>query len=155
MQKSEKIKPDMIFTAIFVRMFMRRLEDGRYTGPYFMYEPMRRWSDSLPKFIYGERRIVCQMPAEYDATMNFYGKSVSMREMAADLRNIPIEMIQERAEFFHNFWLYIMMIEKGANMQVGLSLEEFEYLQIGVGPGSWEQDVLIREIEIGYADKQD
>lgn len=155
MQKSEKIKPDIIFTSIFARLFLKKLDDGTYIGPWFMYEPMRRWSDSLPKMVYGERKMICQMPAEYDASIVDNGRTISMREMSTDLRNIPTELIRERAEFFLNFWQYLVLIEQSAHLQTGLTLAEFEHLQWALGSGPWEQDILIKELEIGYADKQD
>lgn len=148
MNRQGKIKPDIIFTSIFARIFLKRLEDGTYIGPWFLLDPMQKWSQSMPKLVHGERKIICQMPAEYDASIEYKGLIISMREMAADITKIPIELIEERAQFFLTFWDYLMMIEQTGHLQGGISMEEFEHLQKALGPGAWEKDIFIKEVRV-------
>lgn len=156
-------KPDIILTSVFARIFLRPLNDGRYTGPAFMYDPMRWWQTDSPKFVYGGRKIICQMPPEYDASISVLPpppsiwdmmqstKSaphrsnivLSMREMAKDLRNIPLYLLEQRAEIFHYSWSNVCMYGRAMHQQTGVTQEEFEHMQRAFGPGTWESEVLI------------
>ena len=156
-------KPDIILTSVFARIFLRPLDDGRYTGPAFMYDPMRWWQTDQPKFVYGGRKIICQMPPEYDASISVLppppsiwdmmqsAKSaphrsnivLSMREMAKDLRLIPLYILEQRAEIFHYSWSNISMYGSAMHQQVGVTQEEFEHMQRAFGPGTWEAEVLV------------
>lgn len=159
-------KPDIILTSVFARIFLRPLDDGRYTGPAFMYDPMRWWQTDQPKFVYGGRKIICQMPPEYDASISVLPPPMtmadmvystlhrnekplrskivlSMREMAKDLRLIPLYILEQRAEIFHYSWSNISMYGSAMHQQVGVTQEEFEHMQRAFGPGTWEAEVLV------------
>lgn len=159
-------KPDIILTSVFARIFLRPLDDGRYTGPAFMYDPMRWWQTDSPKFVYGGRKIICQMPPEYDASISVLPPPMtmadmvysmqapkqvplrskivlSMREMAKDLRLIPLHVLEQRAEIFHYSWSNISMYGSAMHQQVGVTQEEFEHMQRAFGPGTWEAEVLV------------
>lgn len=159
-------KPDIILTSVFARIFMRPLNDGRYTGPAFMYDPMRWWQTDSPKFVYGGRKIICQMPPEYDASISVLPPPMtmadmaylmqsgndkplrsklvlSMREMAKDLKLIPLYILEQRAELFHYSWSNVTMFGSAMHQQVGITQEEFEHMQRAFGPGAWESEVLV------------
>lgn len=173
-------KPDLVLTSVFARIFLRPLNDGRYTGPAFMYDPIRWWSgspdvSSAPKFVYGGRKIICQMPPECDASISVlppppeiyemiqnYGRLptgtmdappkqaplrskivLSMRDMAKDLRLIPLHVLEQRAEAFHYSWSNLSMYGSAMHQQVGITQEEFEHMQRAFGPGTWEAEVLV------------
>jgi hypothetical protein len=131
-----------------------------------MYDPMRWWQTDQPKFVYGGRKIICQMPPEYDASISVLPPPMtmadmvysmqsgndkplrsklvlSMREMAKDLRLIPLYILEQRAEIFHYSWSNISMFGSAMHQQVGVTQEEFEHMQRAFGPGAWESEVLV------------
>jgi hypothetical protein len=135
---------DIIVSSVFARIFLRTNDSNQYVGPAFMYEPMYWWGEAPPKFIRGRSKIFGYLPPEYEASISIPPKLVlSMREMIKDLRIIPIWVLEQRARDFKLIWSKLTMFGDVLEMQVGITQNEFEHLQIAFGSGIWQSEILI------------
>ena len=142
-------EPDIVVSAIFMRLFYKKLEHGRYVAPSFLFPTAEYWSNSMPKFVYGKRKIVTTLPLECDASILVQRgpevHTISMKEMILDVRKIPFEMLQSRSEIFKSSWEHVLLYTDAEKKQAGITEAEFNYLYTAFGPGAWCSEVLIKE----------
>ena len=142
-------QPDLIVSAIVMRIFYKKLPHGQYIAPSFLYPTAEYWTNTAPKLVYGQRKMISVMPMECDAAVlvEYGGQkySVAMSDMAQNLLMVPFDKLHERADMFKSTWEHIMTFTDGIRMQAGLTEAEFNYLYSAIGPGAWCNEVLIKE----------
>lgn len=144
-----RTKPDIILSAVMMRIFCKPLRDGRYLAPGFMYDVMDYWQNCPPKPVFGKKLIVCHMPMECDAAVVTSDKvTVSLSEMARNIEMIPTDLLASRARMFVSTWDAVAAYTDGLNKQVGIRSAEFERLQVAFGPGAWEREILVTDLEM-------
>lgn len=142
-------EPDLIVSALFMRIFYKKLEHDQYIAPSFLYPTAEYWTNTAPKMVYGQRKFISVLPLECDASLlvdrGHEKYTVSMKEMARDLRRIPFDQLQARSQMFKSSWDHVMTFTDGERMQAGVTEDEFNYLYSAIGPGAWCAEVLIKD----------